>query len=375
MKLIGLVSLFILISIKSFSFEYPRNHSLLASTEVKDSNALYLNFSNANFLWNNEFFSDIIEGYTLIGYHVTPQLQYHFSSNFKIDVGAHFLKYSGIDNFTTVIPTYSVTFLKNNYSVILGTLKGSIQHKMSDPLIFSERYFTKYIENGTQFLLNKDKLWLDVWLDWQTFIFPNDNQQEELVCGTNYIQQIFKNRHFKIEGIGSLLIGHTGGQIDTTNLNIKTLINYGLGVNISKDLSFKWLDRVSLESQYVGFSDNSPTLGSIYKNGSGFNNNLRFSKNKSFLQVGYWSADKFLSLMGNPIYQCESTVDESLNKDTRNLITANLFYSKSVFNGVYLGLMGDIYFDMESKETDYSMGLTIIIKQDFFLTRFEKRLK
>ena len=93
MRLFIGVSILVLLSIKSFPFEYPRNHSLLNSTEVKDSNALYFNFSNANFLWNNEFFSDIIEGYTLIGYHVTPQLQYHFSPNFKIDAGAHFLKY------------------------------------------------------------------------------------------------------------------------------------------------------------------------------------------------------------------------------------------------------------------------------------------
>lgn len=373
MKLVAIFSLLIFLSIKSYSFEYPKNHSLLTSIEVKDSNALYFNFSNANFLWNNEFFGDIIKGYTLIGYHVTPQLQYHFSPNFKIDAGAHFQKYSGVDNFSTIIPTYSVTFSKNNYAIILGTLNGDIQHRLSDPLMFSERYFTNPIENGTQFLLNKDKVWLDIWLDWQTFIFPDDNKQEKLVFGTNYIQQIVKNKNIKIEGVGSLLIGHEGGQIDTTTLNIKTRMNYGLGFNISKYISLNWLDKISFESQYVGFVDNSPTMESIYKNGSGLNNNLRFAKDESYFQVGYWSANKFLSLMGNPLYQCESTVDETLNKDTRNLITANLFYSKSIFNGVYLGLMSDIFYDLVSKETDYSMGLTIIIKQDFFLTRFEKK--
>ena len=372
MKQIFVLLILILMSLNSFSFEYPKNHSLLNNTEVKDSNALYFSFDNSNFLWNNEFFSDIIEGYTLIGYWITPQLQYHFSPNIKINAGAHFLKYSGVDKFSEIVPTYSLQFSKKNYSVILGTLNGSIKHRMSDPLIFSERYFTQQIENGTQFLLNKDKLWLDVWLDWQTFIFHNDNKQEQLVFGTNYIQQIFNNKHFKIEGVGSLLIGHQGGQIDTTNLNIKTLMNYAAGVSISKHINAKFLDDITLKSQYIGFIDNSPTMGSLYKQGFGFNNNLRFSKNDSYFQFGYWSANKFLSLMGHPIYQCESTVDNTLNKETRSLITANIFYSKKLFKGIYLGLMSDIYYDTNSKETDYSMGLTIMLKNDFFITRFKK---
>ena len=202
----------------------------------------------------------------------------------------------------------------------------------------------------------------------QKFIISN-----KFVFGTNYIQQIFNNKYFKIEGIGSLLIGHQGGQIDTTNLNIKTLMNYALGLSISKHVNARFLDKISLESQYLRFFDNSPTISSIYKEGAGLNNNLRFSKNDSYLQLGYWSANKFLSLMGHPIYQCKSTINSTLNKHSRNLITANIFYSKNILKGIYLGLMGDIFYDLESKQTDYSMGLTIILKSNFFITRFNKR--
>ena len=77
--------------------------------------------------------------------------------------------------------------------------------------------------------------------------------------------------------------------------------------------------------------------------------------------------------MGHPIYQSFSTVDPTLHHETRNLITANLFYSKSIYKGVYLGLMSDIFYDIEMKNTDYSMGITIIVKNDFFITRFNSK--
>lgn len=362
-----------LLTFQSRAFTFPTNHSLLAPGNVKDSNALYFNFTNANFLWNNEFFNEIVEGYTLIGYFVTPQLQYHFSQNLKIDAGAHLVKYSGVDTYSTILPTYSVTYSKNNWALIMGTIHGSIEHRASEPLLFSEKYFTDNIENGVQYLLDKEKLWLDVWLEWETFIFPQDNKQEELYFGVNAIPRIFKHQNFEIDGVTTLLAAHRGGQIDNADKNLKTALNYGLGLNISQHLSNKLMDKISLESQYVGFYDNSPTVESIYQTGGGFLNNLRFSKNESYFQLGYWSANKYLSLMGHPIYQCYSTVDTLLHKENRNLVTANIFYSKGIYNGVFLGLMGDVFYDLDAKITDYSLGITLIIKQDFFLTRFKNK--
>lgn len=373
MKIKTLLCLVILVlAISAQSFTIPRNNALLASSEIKDSSALYFNFSNANFLWNNEFFNDVVEGYTLIGYWISPQLQYHFSPSLRIDAGAHFLKYSGIDSYSTILPTYAITYSKNDYSLTMGTLSGTVHHNLSEPLFYSERYFTDNIENGVQYLLNKNKIGLDVWLDWRSFIFHGEDKQEELIFGVNAIPQLLKTNGFKLEGVASLLAGHRGGQIDVSANNMKTVFNYGLGFCASKSINFKWMDEISLESQYVGFYDNSPTVESIYEQGGGVLNNLRFSKKDSYFQVGYWSSNKYLSLMGHPIYQSFSSVDPLLHKEKRNLITANIFYSKSIYQGVYLGLMGDLFYDIDTKTTDYSMGLTLIVNHDFFISRFKK---
>jgi hypothetical protein len=364
------IILFIAADINLFAFNFPVNYSLLNSNLIKDSSAFYFNFDNANFLWNNEFFNDIIVGYTLIGFYVTPQIEYHFSENFKIDAGVHLLKYSGENDFSTVTPVYSVTFSKKNYSFIMGTLQGTVMHKLSDQLYYSEKYFTDNIENGIQFKIDKNKFWLDSWINWQTFIFPGDNKQEEILFGTNIIQRIFTKQNFILDATGAIMLKHHGGQIDSTDLNIKTLANYRLGFNLSKQIKNKFIDKVSILCEFDGFSDASPNPSSIYNNGYGIMSYAKISNKTNYFRIGYWYADRFLSSMGHPIFQCKS-INPALNKRYRSLITANIFYSKNIYNNIYLGLAGDLFYDTKAKQTDYSMGVSIIIKGDFFITRLK----
>jgi len=365
------IALIIITSANLLAFNFPVNYSLLNSKSVKDSSAFYFNFDNANFLWNNEFFNDIIVGYTLIGFYVTPQIEYHFSKNFKVNGGVHLLKYSGVNNFSTVTPVYSVTFSKRNYSFIMGTLQGTVMHKLSDQLYFSEKYFTNNIENGIQFKIDKTKFWLDSWIDWQTFIFPGDKKQEEILFGTNIIQRIFTKQNFTLDATGTIMLKHHGGQIDSTDLNIKTLANYRMGFDLSKHTNNKFIDKISLLGEFDGFTDASPNPSSIYNNGYGIMSYARVSNKTNYFQIGYWFADRFLSSMGNPIYQCKSMYNQSLNKKNRSLIVANIFYSKSIYNNIYFGLAGDLFYDTKSRQIDYSMGVSIIIKGDFFVTRLK----
>lgn len=354
---------------KSFAFTYPTQHPLLVSHLVKDSHALYLSFNNANFLWNNEFFNDIVSGYTLIGYFITPELQYHFNEHIVIQGGVHLLKYSGINNYTNIVPTYSVTYLKNDFSLIMGNIRGTINHKLPEPILFSERYFTDNLENGLQFLVEKDRLFFDTWLDWRSFIFPMDSKQEELTAGISAIPSLLKNQQWEITLPASAVVGHRGGQIDTLSTPMQTLLNSSLGVCIKKKLPYKYLDRISIESQFLGFKDNSPTVTSIYSNGMGILNQLTFGIKNSYFQMEYWNSSRFLSIMGHPIYPSYSEKGLGYHQENRELLNIHLFYSKDIYRGIYLGLMGDTYFDLINGNVDYSMGLTFIIKQDFFLFR------
>ncbi|MFA6401099.1 MAG: hypothetical protein WCX31_05665 [Salinivirgaceae bacterium] len=354
---------------KGSAFTYPTNHSLLNNDIIKDSNALYLSFSNANYLWNNEFFSDVVNGYTLIGYFITPELQYHFNEHLVIQGGVHLLKYSGIDNYTRVVPTYSAIYTKNDFTLIMGNIRGTINHKLPEPILFSERYFANNLENGVQYILEKERFHFDTWLDWQNFIFPEDDSQEKLTAGISAIPSILKTEEWEVMLPASFIIGHEGGQIDTNETPMKILINAEIGIKAENKLSYKFLDKILLESHLIGFKDNSPTVTSIYSSGMGTLNQLTFGIKNSYFQIEYWKSSQFLSLMGHPIYQSYSEKGELYHQKNRELLNLHLFYSKDIYRGIYLGLMGDTYFDLINGNVDYSMGLTLIIKHDFFLFR------
>lgn len=374
-KRFAYIALFVLLTVKAQAFTFPVYHPLLNNSFVKDSNALYFNFYNANFLWNNEFFNDVVNGYTLIGYFLTPEFQYHISPNIKIQGGLHLLKYTGLKDFTLMVPTYSAIYTHNDFALIMGKIKGTINHRLPEPMLFSERYFTNHLENGVQYLLNKEKLQIDLWLDWQSFIFPMDNKQEELVAGLSARPWLIKNENWEMGTPLWLLTGHRGGQIDTSSANMKTAMNYGVGLFLQKNLNYRFLDKVSFETQVLSFSDNSPTVESLYEKGAGWMNQVSLGYHDNFFRASYWRSSQFLSLMGHPMYQSYSEKGEDFHQARRELLSFHLFYSKSIHKSIYLGFMGDTYIDINNGDVDYSMGMTLIIKHLGFIKRFNQTTK
>ena len=365
------IGLLLGVTVELQAFTFPSHHPLLNNNYAKDSNALYLNFYNTNFLWNNEFFNDIVNGYTLIGYFLTPEFQYHITPSIKIQGGVHLLKYTGAEDFSTISPTYAAIFTKDDYTLIMGKLWGTINHRVPDPLLFSERFFTNNLENGVQFIVDKDRFFFDTWLDWQSFIFPQDNKQEQLAAGISTHPWLIKSQKWEISTPASLIVGHRGGQIDTLDIPMRTLLNSSLGGKVLYKLPYKFLDRVSFETHLVGFKDNSPTMKSLYSSGQGSLSQLTFGLQGNYFQIGYWHSNQFLSLMGHPIFQSYSEKGTGYHQRIRELLTFHLFYSKDIYKGIYLGLMGDTYVDLINGNVDYSMGLTLIIKHNFFLKRFK----
>lgn len=356
---------------ESFAFKYPKQYQSKSDAFIADSNSLYFNFNNSNFLWNNEFFDNVVEGYTLIGYHVTPTFEYHFNKNIKIEAGAHLLQYAGLDKYTDVLPVYRATYHSKDFALVMGTLYGTVNHNLPEPINSFENYFTQNLETGLQAIWNKKHFEIDLWLDWQHFIFKDDSTQEELLGGFAATSYLLKNKNWEISIPTNAIVKHRGGQIDTSEANMVVAFNYGIGLQAKRNFSFKHLTAIEGEFQYLGFKDNSPTVESIYDNGFGYLTNLRLLKADSYLQFGYWQSDQFLSVYGHPMYQSKSDVEPAFNAKNRNLFTTKLFYSKNIYRGIYLGVMGEIFYNTDSGEFDFTTGINLVIKQNFFLKRFD----
>ena len=62
--------------ITGFSSAVSQSNYQNTNIQLADTSKLFLQLDNTNFIKNNEYFGDIAEGYTLLGFNLTPKLVY-----------------------------------------------------------------------------------------------------------------------------------------------------------------------------------------------------------------------------------------------------------------------------------------------------------
>lgn len=366
MKKLLFSALLLLLSFWSFA-QYYRAESDLQRLFKTDSSVLNFNIDNYNFLWNNEFFSPIIEGYTLIGYNIQPAFEYHFTPEIKAKAGIYLLNYFGEGKYTHCLPIYSVTWHKNNLAVTMGTINGASFHRLPDPVMNRERQLTNINENGMQIVYNTSNLFVDVWVDWQAFIFQNDMEKEEIFGGLSVDWQAFKNQSLAVSIPASWVIYHKGGQIDISPEPMKLLYHFSAGLELEL-FSQGFIDKWTARTELLSFHDNSPKPESIYEQGAGSLSSLSIYHKKSSFSLGYWYGNQFLSRQGNQIYQCKS-YDPVKNETERFLFTAELNIVKEVTDYFTMGLCGKGYFDTNNEQFDYTYAFTMTLCPQFEIWR------
>ena len=149
-----------------------------------DQRKLFFKLENIDFLKNNEYTGDIVTGYTLIGGWMRPKLVYYPSDKLRLELGGHFLKYHGREEFDNISFWFNTHYKPfKELSVIFGNLNNNANHHLIRPLFEPEQYFTEKPEGGIQFLFNNRWLSSDLWLNWEQFILPDDPFQEHFTFG------------------------------------------------------------------------------------------------------------------------------------------------------------------------------------------------
>ncbi len=349
--------------------------SFYRSTELDSSlyNSISFRVENSNFLKNNEYFNDIIQGYTLIGWFVNPKLIYYPAKNAKIEAGVHFLKYSGIDSFTRVLPTLSFQYkINKSIDVVIGTLYGTTNHQMIEPIFRYEYYFTDNVENGLQFLFNTDKYKGEVWINWQEFIFTGEDKQEIFTAGiTNRFFLSKKENKHQFSIPLQLLFVHRGGQINQSRQQSISLNNDAFGLSYQYNLNGRFLKTLGAEQYYLVYKDMSSSYQFPYTLGYGLYTNLFASAGDFHAQASWFYGDHYISLRGHPIFQSRSTHPKEYYEKERALLTGRLMYEKEVIKGLSVGAGLELYFDLYNYYTDYWYMFYINFNRDFFLKKFK----
>lgn len=326
---------------------------------------------NFNFIRNYEFFNDFQDGYTLFGTQLEPRLVYYANSRLVLTAGAHLRKDFGKEGISKTYPIFSIKYKWRNTSLITGAIEGNMHHRFIEPLFDYERKITNPVEYGTQLIVNKPSLFLDVFINWNKMTDRNSPDQEQIYAGGSADITIAKTDRQKLSVPAQLFVFHQGGQIDTNPEPLKTIVNAALGFKYSHS-SYGFVKALRTENYVMLYKDNSPEVKSVYKSGNALFFNAGADTRWGNLVASYYKGNKYISPVGMPIYQSVSQqiAKPGYSEKDRELIILRYLYQKHLLSNFYLDFRVEPVIDLRSpgsKPVEFFHSLFLVYKQDFKL--------
>lgn len=347
---------------------YIQDHGI----HITDTSKLFLQIDNNNFVKNNEYFGQVAEGYTLLGFNLTPRVVYFPSTKVKLSAGGNFLTYYGRENEVKASLLLSFQYkLHPKLDFILGNIYGTVNHKLIDPLFNFERFLNQNVENGIQFLWNSDRVFADLWLDWEQQILQDDPFQEKFNVGLSSNFLLINQESFKISVPFQNLIRHEGGQINSNSEEpLTTIFNNATGLSYSRPIHSNFLHHLDLTTYVVNYQDLSPEKRQMYIDGTASYTTLELTNNHIDLTLGYWYGEQFVAPIGTPIFESYSRTKFYVEEPIRQLAIGKVNYQKNVFNGINLGFRFEGFYDLLGSNLEYTWAAMVVFNEKFFLKAF-----
>jgi hypothetical protein len=339
----------------------------------EDSGKLSLSIDNLNYLRNYEYFGDIPLSYTLLGYQFIPQLKYQVNEYFLLKGGIFLRREFGRPGFETVAPVFTAKYQKKGLSLIMGLLEGSANHRFIEPIYNIESIISDRIEQGVQIKLDKQKFWMDWYIDWEKAIKLNDPFREELTTGISTRTKIVDKPKLTVEVPLQAMIAHKGGQISTSPVNVESLFNAAAGLSFQFKLnSASFIQSINTEHYVVYYKNLSGTKVRIYNEGNGWLSSLTLKSKKNIdLDLRYWKGNQFFGPRGQPLYNSISEKIANYGEKERELVFLTLIYDKPLFNNVSIDLRLEPYYDVRNAFLEYAYSAFIRFNKDFFLKKLK----
>jgi hypothetical protein len=349
-------------SFNSFFIESDKNTD---STKM-----LVLNIENLNFFKNNEYFNPYVQGYTLLGYWLKPQVIFNASKRLSFTAGIHAQKYSGVDVFSQFFPIFKVKLkVGENSRLIFGSLESTLNHNVSNYLLDDEFFQTHNCENGLQFIHQGEILKSDTWLDWRQFIFQGSVYPEILLFGTSNTIRLIEKNQSSLNLRLSALASHVGGQIDCSNTNVQTIINSQSGFDYYLSLQSKKLSKIRLFAHYYTALDQSPTKSLKYLYGYGVNSGIELSSNYYDLRLEHWFGEYYFSKFGNQMFNSLHIENPQYTEDQRAFVNTHLLVKIEKIKFAKMGFGLNFYCDLYNRRIDYSTEFYLKAKLNYNLIK------
>lgn len=337
------------------------------SLNTTDSNTWGVSVSNFNYLRNTEYFNAIESGRTLFGYQLHPQMYVQPYARVKLLAGIFVQSdFGATPTINKVLPTFTIKFLSKSQteSFTFGTLEGALAHRLIEPLWDINSAIERRIENGAQFKSERNKLFVDAWINWERFIERGSPFKEQFAAGLNFTPTLFKSPiGFFINTPLQATAFHRGGQIDTDTSNMVMQVNAALGLQLgNQQANNKW--KWQTEVYYTHYQENSNSGYFPYRNGSGLFANAAITRNHFTLMGSYWQGNQWMAPRGTVLYQSVSVDKPGVVQANRQLVFVRLLYAKELRNNLTLSARVEPVYDTRAALLDFSYSLYLVFRLD-----------
>lgn len=365
---------------------------------------LSVEVDNISFFKDNEFSGAVIKGYSLPGLWIQPKAVYYPLRNIKLEAGVHMLRYWGANRYPSfsyhditvwkgnqyqkgvhILPYFRAQIaLSDHVDIVLGDLYGGSNHNLIEALYNPELNLTADPEVGLQLLYNSSHFDMDVWVNWDSFIFKEDTHQEAFTVGVS-TRVKFNNPESRFHFYLPLqaVVQHRGGEIDTLFTNsVQTLMNGGMGIGGVWNTGHPVFKNVNVEVDGLGYYQQA---GKLWPFDNGYGGYARASADIYDFRVktSYSKSNDFISMFGSPFFGAASLSDPGSTFDNPELLYFGVEYSRAFGKGFSLGIDLDIYHHMphfiktsegETEKangaTSFSAGIYFRINPSFLIKKF-----
>jgi hypothetical protein len=330
----------------------------------------YIRIKNANFFKNNEYANEFKIGSSLSGLFLEPTIDYYAGRQTRIRAGVHFLKYNGRDDIERSVPVLTVQHSLNEHiDMVFGTLFGTVNHGLKEPIFSFEKYLIDNYENGFQFLFNYPDFVGDLWLNWEQFIQEGDPFQEKFTAGLSMCFDLYKGGNFSISLPVQTYFRHQGGQIDNSNLPAGTQSNFVQGLKMQWFSESDFIDLMVLEQDFFQFLEINPGTNIEIPYGSGNYTSLTVGTRMGDFSVAYWKAKNFTSPHGEVLFLSNSAYDPDFYMADREVLSIKYQYHYKINDFLDFILRIEPYYHFHSDRLDHSFGVSLLVDKSFFLAR------
>jgi len=336
-------------------------------------NTAFVKLQGLGFMKNIENFGPMQDGFTLFGYQFNPQIGFQMSPEFSLEGGVYLQKDFGNPKFNSIAPTFSLRYQKKDFKMIFGTLDGSLNHRLIEPMYGFDRFMTNRLENGAQFILTKKYFDFDIWIDWQNMLYRLVDDYERFWLGISANAFKYKKNKFSFQIPLQATARHNGGQIARGGFigkdreGVYTNLNYSAGLFVQHDIDHKYLESIYADGRLV-VNENRSNDSTIYKKWSnGAMANIGCRLFGADVMLSYWYGSHYTSEFGGDTYwsASSSVTYAGTYKSYRNVLLLRITKTFKLAEQAYLTLRAEPLYDIDFNRFHYSYG---------FYLNFDKRI-